>query len=131
MHLKNKRKTTLKMSTTNLGKHMRSKIERIAVKRLNAYVANFMLSSALKENFVTFSAQKFKNAWTVCPSLHITMWILLLCRPSDPGFIQLRSITSDILEEISSCETCITSVLLSYCSVSFASFTNNFCINEP
>ena len=48
----------------------------------------------------------------VYPSLYITMRILFLSRHSDCVFIRLESITSDILEEISSCEMWINSVCL-------------------
>ena len=89
------------------------------MKRTHPPDANFMLSSVLLENSVNFSPPECLNAWTVYPSLHVIIWILSLCRPSDCDFIRLQSINSDILDEISSCEMRITFVLFHSCSVAF------------
>ena len=65
------------------------------MKRIHPSVADFTLSSVSLENFATFLPPECLNARTVYPS-----WFL--CRPSDCDFIRFQSITSDILDEISS-----------------------------
>ena len=107
MHVKNKRKTTSKTATTNLRKHMHSKIEGIEVKRIHPSVVIFMISVVLQDNSATVSPPGYLN-WTVYPPLHVTIRILFLCRTSDSDFTRLQSISYDILKEIFSCETWIT-----------------------
>ena len=61
MHVKNKRKTTSKTATTNLRKHMHSKIEGIEVKRIHPSVVIFMISVVLQDNSATVSPPGYLN----------------------------------------------------------------------